>query len=176
MKKGFTLVEIAVTLAIFSVITACIFLVMSSTRSMWYSSDSSIQLQQELRKALSQISDDLKQSSVNKIFLDSSLTLPFPNDGASYSTIVFFLNQGVDGSGVVQWSANPISYSLSGNQVIRTNQDGSTAVVANQISGLSFVRQVSDPNVVSISLGAQTTNQIGQTATASLDTEVAFRN
>jgi len=175
MKKGFTFIEIMVVAAISSVVAAGVFLVTSSTRSTWNSSDALIQLQQELRKAMTAISDELRETSVSKLYIDSSLSQPFPNNGVSYNSITFFLNQGVDVSGNIIWSTNFVSYTLSGSQVIRTYA-GSSKVTANNINSLSFVRNPSIPNVVVINIGAQKTTPLGQTLNAALDTEVAVRN
>ena len=175
MRKGFTFVELMVVLAISSVVAAGIFAVLSSTRVTWYISDASVQLQQELRKTMSAISDELRESSAAKLYLDSSLDQAFPGDGTSQSSITFFIVQGVDTSGAVVWSDGPVSYVLSGNQIIRT-YDGVSKVIANNISSVSFVRHPESPNVVSINIIAQKATEVGQTIIATLDTQLALRN
>jgi prepilin-type N-terminal cleavage/methylation domain-containing protein len=175
MKKGFTFIEIVVVAAISSVVAMGVSLVATSTRSTWHSSDTLIQLQQELRKAMSSITDDLRGTAVTKIYTNSSLAQAFPNNGVPYSSITFFINQGVDVSGDIIWSTTPVSYALSSNQIIRT-YSGSSKVVANNINSLSFIRQPSVPNVITINMGAQKTTIAGQALSATLDTELAVRN
>ena len=177
MKKGFTLIETFVSLLIFTIVAAGVFLLMTSGTKTWYSSDAQIELQDELRLAMSQIVNDLKLSSPPKLYTDATLLQPFPNDGNPYGSIAFFIDEGVDVSGVIIWSLQPISYTLSGNQILRS--DGTnTTVVANKITGMNFTRPrpASFTNVVQIGLSAQKTTQQGQTLNASLISSVSVRN
>lgn len=175
MKNGYTLVEILISFFIFMVISGGIFLSFISGTSTWYSSDAQIELQQELRKAIGYIADDLKLSGSSQLYVDSSLTQPFPANGVSYSSIAFLVNQGITGSGAINWSSSPVSYTLSGNQVIRTNGTNST-IVANKITGINFTRSATLPYIVNIVLSAQKTAQSGRTVNSSLNTGIAVRN
>jgi prepilin-type N-terminal cleavage/methylation domain-containing protein len=179
MKKGYTLIEVMISLLIFSIVLPGIFLVMNVGRSSWYSGNARIELQQELRKAIAQISDDLKQSSVSKIYLDSTMSQTFPNDGVAHHTIAFKVDQGVNNSsGVIIWSSTPVSYNLTGNQILRSDGVNPATVVANKITGLNFTRQSSPSlsNIIFISVSSAKTTQLGQPTNASIDTAAAVRN
>lgn len=175
MKKGYTLIEILISLAIFTVISGGIFIAMLTGRNTWYSSDAQIELQDELRRAMTQIVNDLKQSSATKLYVDSSLAQPFPSNDVPYGSIAFFLDQGVNFSGAIIWSNSPVSYTLSGDQILRT-VGIETSVAANKITGMNFTRPGSLPNVIRISLSAQKTTQLGQTLNGSLVSSVSVRN
>ena len=60
--SGFTLVEIMIVVFIVSVIGAALFMSLSSGRKTWASADTQISLQQDLRKAMSQITLEIRDS------------------------------------------------------------------------------------------------------------------
>ncbi|MBI5873879.1 MAG: prepilin-type N-terminal cleavage/methylation domain-containing protein [Candidatus Omnitrophica bacterium] len=167
MKKGFTLIEVLVVVFLASIIFSALFMVMSSGRTTWYSADTQISLQQEMRKAMRQIADDMRQSGISQISI--------PADSTTYSSISFNVSEGAGASGVINWSSSPINFSLSGGQIIRT--DGSTTrVLANNITSLGFTRQFTSPKVVRTNITAQKTSAFGGVLNATLDSAVALRN
>ncbi len=164
---GFTLIEVLIVSFLASIIISAIFMVMSSGRTSWYDADSQISLQQELRKAMRQITEDLRQSGTSQISL--------PSDGNSYSNVSFYVSTGIDGSGMIEWSTDPINISLSGGQAIR--DDGSTTrVLANNITSLGFTRQIIAYKVVNINITAQKTSTFGRVYNASLESAISLRN
>ncbi|HAJ57807.1 MAG TPA: hypothetical protein DCL35_08640 [Candidatus Omnitrophica bacterium] len=167
MKKGFTLIEVLVVVLLSSVIFSALFMVMSSGRTTWYEAETQIALQQELRKAMRQITDDMRQSGMSQISI--------PADSVAYSSISFNVSEGAGGSGSIDWSPIPINMSLSGGQIIRA--DGSTTrVLANNITALGFVRLFTSPKIVRINMTAQKTSTFGRVLNATLDSAIALRN
>lgn len=167
MKKAFTLFEVLVVVLLASVVFAGLFLVMSSGRTTWYSADTRIALQEELRKAMRQISDDLRSSGATQISI--------PADGAAYSSVSFNISEGAFGAGAVNWSTDAINYSLSSGQIIRA-RGADNRVIANNITNLIFVRQVASSRVVRINVTASKSTVFGGVLNASLDSAVALRN
>lgn len=167
MKKAFTLVEVLVVVLLASVVFSALFMVMSSGRTSWYSADTQIALQEELRKAMRQISDDLRQSGVSQISI--------PADGTSYSAVSFNVSEGAGGSGAITWSGDAVNYTLSSGQIIRA-YGAETRVIANNITNLSFLRQVASSKVVRINVTAERSTVFGSVLNASLDSAVALRN
>jgi len=179
MKEGYTLIEVMISLLVFSIVVSGIFLVMIVGRSSWYSGDARIELQQELRKVIAQISNDLKQSSVSKLYLDSTMSQSFPNDGVAHHAIAFKVDQGVNNStGIIIWSSTPISYNLTGNQILRSDGVNPATVVANKITDFNLTRQSAPSlsNLIFVSISSAKTTQLGQPTNASIDTAVAVRN
>jgi type II secretory pathway pseudopilin PulG len=167
MKKAFTLVELMIAALIVTVIFAALLMVMSVGRRSWNTADTEISLQQDLRKAMRQIKTDLLCTGESQ--------LSFPADGANYTSINFLVAEGAGGTGGINWSANPVAYSLGGGQIIRT-QGAASRVVANNISMMTFWRLPSSSSIVRVNLTAMRTCAYGRSLNASLDSAVSVRN
>ncbi|OIO35727.1 MAG: hypothetical protein AUJ74_05065 [Candidatus Omnitrophica bacterium CG1_02_44_16] len=176
MSKGYTLVEIMVVMFILAVLAGAVFMVMSSGRQIWDTSEARTALQLELRKTLLRISDDLKQSSVNQIFIDAGLTTEFPT-GTAYQAIYFKVPQGISNStGAIEWNSSSISYTLVNNIVTRADGAGALKISSN-IAGMNFTRIAND--VFQIRLSGQKVKAVEHgnvTIDATMDSAVAVRN
>lgn len=180
MSKGYTLVEVMVVMFILAVLAGGMFMVMSSGRQTWDLSEARTALQLELRKAMSRISDDLKQSSTNQTFIDSGLTIQFPT-GLAYSAIYFKVPQGIsNATGAIEWNSSSVSYALGNNTVIRTVTGSGISEALNissNIIGMNFTRIAND--VFQIRLSGQKIKAVEHgdiTINATLDSAVAVRN
>lgn len=167
MKKGLTLVEVMVVIFISTVVISALMMVMSTGRRTWYLGDAQVAVQQELRKAMTQMADDLRSSGESKVLL--------PADGNTYGSISFSVAQGITGGGLINWSSDSISYGLSSGQVIRTFGAG-TRVIANNITQLTFARNAASPKVVRINLTATKATPFSQTLNASVYSAISLRN
>ena len=65
--RGFTLVEVLVSLLILSIVLAGIFAVLNVGQMNWNSSMSSLDLQQQVRQAMDGMSKEIRQSSFSNI-------------------------------------------------------------------------------------------------------------
>ncbi|MFA5038505.1 MAG: prepilin-type N-terminal cleavage/methylation domain-containing protein [Candidatus Omnitrophota bacterium] len=166
-KRGFTLLEGLVVFFISTIVMGALLMMLSSGRRTWYSVDAQITLQQELRKALGQMLTDLPQSS--------EIQISCPSSGTLCPSLSFNVSRGVLSGGAVNWSANPINYSLSSGQILRT-EGASVRVLANHIANMTFQRQAGLSRVVQINLTAQKQDQFNRTLTESLSTSVMLRN
>lgn len=176
--KGFTLVEVMMTVAVFTVLSgACLMIFLSGSDS-WQSNDTQVELQQELRKAMENIKADLVQSGASTI-----LNVPLPSDGTCddflgndwYTTITFRKASGVS-AGVIQWSAS-YQYLLGGTggkQLLRRPQAGSDVIVAQDMQTLKFRRCTS--NVVEVSMVTQKNTLKKRSLSNTLTFEVKLRN
>lgn len=164
---GFTLIEVMVSVFIFFIVLEGLFLVMTIGRRSWYVADTEIALQQELRKAMRQITTDLYHSGANQVSIPANSTI--------YNTISFNVSQGATSSGAINWSSSPIDYSLSSGQIIRT-EDGQMRVIANNITAFNLWRKAASADIVRINMTAQKTTIPGQLINASLDSAVLLRN
>ena len=176
MSKGYTLVEVMVVMFILSVLAGGIFMALSSGRQSWDISEARTALQLELRKALLRISDDLKQSSMNRTFIDPGLTTNFPT-GVAYQAIYFKVPQGIsNATGAIEWNSSSISYALVNNTVTRADGAGALNIASN-IAGMNFTRIAND--VFQIRLSGQKVKAVehgNATIDATLDSAVAVRN
>lgn len=165
---GFTLLELMVVLLIVTVLGVALVATMSSGRTSWHEADTRISIQEELRRAIRQMIDDLSQSSVNKINISA--------DNGNYSSLSFNVSTGVNNAtGAIVWSSDPITYSLSGGQILRV-QGSDTRVLANNISALNFVRYANSTKIVRLNLTAQKTTPYGRLLNASMSAAVYMRN
>ena len=169
-KSGITLIEAIVTIAIFSMIFgACLQVLLAGTDS-WQTSDVKVRLQQDLRKGMEKIKDDISQSG-------ASVITNVPADGTTFHTITFKKATGIS-SGSITWDANTVNYVKGGTgstQLLRT-YNGSSRVVANNISSVDFRRVSASSNIVQVTLNGQLNSVRGHTLTDSLSFNVQLRN
>lgn len=173
--KGFTLVEILVSVLIFSFIFMALFAILAGGQTSWYTADVQIELNQQVRGSLSTMNRQLRQTRV-------SVISDVPADDNYYTSITFKVPQDLDGDGDVidsfgniEWSEN-INYSLSEDgQIIRSTQSGSS-VLANDISSLQFRRPSGNPNIIQIYITAQKTTVLGRELQTSIESRIKIRN
>ena len=166
-QKGMSLVEALIAVLIFSLIFGACLMVLLSGVDSFETSDMRAQLQQNLRKAMEKIKEDLRQSGASTI-------TNVPADGTLYTTITFKTATGVSSSQIT-WDSNTITYTLASANLLRT-YGGQIRVVATQISSVQFRRQSSTSDIVEVSLQAQDTTNKGRTFTDSLNFDVQLRN
>lgn len=172
---GFTLVEIMIVFAIFSIIGAAIFATLTMGRKSWHTGDVQVEMQQEVRKAMNSMVKELRQSG-------PAVIVGVPADGAPYSAITFQIpedtdNDGdvIDGSGNIEWGSQ-ITYSLgglNGEQLLRI-QSGDR-VLANNIQSLQFTRSGFGEEIT-ITLIAEKDTVFQRILTAALTSQVTLRN
>lgn len=174
--KGFTLIEILIVVAIFSVVMTFIYSIMASGRSSWYTADTAIYVQQQARQALDVMAKELRQSS-------TSVISGVPADDVNYTSITFRIPEDTDSDGDVlnstydvEWS-NPISYSRNANsQIYRNATDAQPSILANNINSLLFRRQSATPNIVEIYIQGNKTSALNRNVSFSLNSQVKVRN
>lgn len=176
MNKGYTLIEILIVAAIVTIVSSGIFMSLRSSKQAWDSLEVRTALQMELRKAISRISDDLRQTSMDQIFSDSGMTTPL-SFGGVHSEIYFHLPQGVNPTGTISWdTTHPVSYVLLDGMITRTS--GATSLdICSSITGLNFTVLAND--VIRIDVSAQKTKAVEHgnvTVQAALESAVALRN
>lgn len=166
LARGFTLLEGLVVFFVATIVMGFLLMILSSTRRGWYSADARVCLQQELRKAMLQIENDLSESSETQISC---------SPGTNCTSLSFNVSKGVLASGSINWSANPVNYTLTSGQVIRAEGPDSR-VVANNISGMVFSRQAGLSRIVQINLSAQKNDQFDRVVSENLSSSIMMRN
>lgn len=113
-----------------------------------------------------QIENDLSESSETQISC---------SPGTNCTSLSFNVSKGVLASGSINWSANPVNYTLTSGQVIRAEGPDSR-VVANNISGMVFSRQAGLSRIVQINLSAQKNDQFDRVVSENLSSSIMMRN
>jgi prepilin-type N-terminal cleavage/methylation domain-containing protein len=151
--KGFTLVEILVSVSIFLILVVAAFSVMVVGSSAWFTGGTAVELRQEIIKAFMVMEKELKETSPSHCGLAS---------GTSSASIVFELPEDIDQDGTildllgfVEFSGNSTTYMLNGaNQTTKT-RSGVTTVLANNIASLQFTRPDTPIDIIEIDITAQ---------------------
>jgi len=170
-RKGFTLVESIVMVLIFTILFGACVVVLSSGTDNWQANKTKLEINEELRKAMNRITEDLVQAGAST--MDSTV----PANGNSYNSATFNLATGISG-GNITWSTNTVTYARGGTnsmQILRTSGTDST-VISSDISTLTFTRQASSSDVVEVSMAASKDTDKGTTITLTLNFKVYVRN
>ena len=153
-KESFTLAEVILAATILAFIVVTIVSVLIASDKLWNSEKILVSLQQQTRLALDGMSREIRQSNYSDITVTQS--------GAK---IEFY----------VSGNSNPISYYLSSNQIIREHPAGTTKILANNITSISFSTPTENNPVVSITVQADKT-QKNRAHSFSLTEKIKLRN
>ena len=169
---GYSLIEVLVTVLIFAVLAGAINMVLLVGESSWQTNKVRIEMLQEMRKAISAMEDDLRQTAPMAITAGPTVA-----DGSTSPSITFYLPSGVAGN-LITWNANTTQYVLGGadsNQLQRI-QGAETKVIAQNIQRIEFSRAVATPNIINVTLATQQDTVKGRTLTLEFAFEVQMRN
>lgn len=143
--KGFSLTELLVSLAIFTVSLTFIYAIYFSGQELWELERDKLDLQAAARTVISQMGNELRQATRTSSSLPSpNLTIPA---APANTRIVFYLPADTNGDGfptgadgMPEWdTGNPIEYRYlpASRQIVRI--EGLTQqVIANDVEGLVF--------------------------------------
>ncbi|MBI5415989.1 MAG: prepilin-type N-terminal cleavage/methylation domain-containing protein [Candidatus Omnitrophica bacterium] len=149
-RKGVSLVEVLVTVVLLSFIMGICYALLISGSDSWEINNVRVGLQQELRKGVDWITQDLRQAG------SASIT-DVPADGTVHTSITFYKCAGASGGNLV-WDSNTTRYFLSGsggNQLQRQVGSQTASVIAQNVQSLQFSRSSTSPGVVNVTVQAQ---------------------
>ena len=181
-RAGFTLVEILVTVMIFTILMAAIHTVLLVGQSSWQTNSVRAELGQELRKAMEWMKDDLRQTG------DAAISGgPIDADDTDYTSITFQMATGISGSAIEWGGGDPdatTQFILGGTdsnqlQKIVRDDDGnvaSTTVLAQNIRAVVFRRMSTAPDIMEVELVAQKVTTDGRTIDLGVNFEIQMRN
>jgi len=163
--KGFTLPEMMVSLAIFSLMMLLVSVILRGGEEQLRLSDHKMSLQESLRESLYRMALEVRESSPSRV----SVT----NGG---STLVVQIPTGVSDFGVIIWSA-PITYQVGGNgkQLVRI-QGGQASVLANDIQSVAFQTTGNPTGTIVFNVAAQRTLIDGRVLSLASSGEAKLRN
>jgi len=167
---GFTLVETMMSTLIFLFLITAIYAIASISQKYWDVNKAKNELHQELRKAMDNMINDLRQAG------PASIT-DVPADGNEYPTITFKIPTGVTG-GSLTWSTDSIQFVLAGplSEQLHRIEGSDTKILALNVENVDFRRQASSPNILEVSLLGEKDTDKGLTVNYNLDFEVQLRN
>lgn len=180
-KRGFTIVELMVSMAIVGGIAIVIGAVVQMGHRSWRASEHNMTVSFELRRGMTAISRELAETRATTMDATNpaddnwypAMTFLVPEDGPDIDDTV------LDPAGNVEWST-PITYALGGLggvQILRTQVGVVNRVVANGVTTLQFRRLIATPNVVEISFTVQRGGNVGLfVQQANLTSRVRVRN
>lgn len=159
-RRGMTMAEILISVAIFSVVLAACYVLLMAGSDSWETNEVKIELQQDLRKAVDWITQDLRQAG------SVSIT-NVPANGTWYTLITFRKASSVSGGSVV-WDTDTTKYLLGGSdstQLQRQTGSQTPKVIGQNFQSLRFRRQSSSANIIDVALQARKKTPRGQNLT-----------
>ena len=168
--SGLTLVEVLITVLVYSVVIAASYSVLTSGILTWQVNNVKVELQQELRKAMDWMMMDLRQagaSSIDDVAVSNT-----------WSTVITFsIANGVSG-GITTWTTDKIKYYLggTGGTLLKRQYGAATRDIAQNITVFQVRRPVSAPNTVEVNLQAQKQTTRGNTVQLDQSFVVKLRN
>lgn len=178
---GWSLAELLVAVAIFTVIASAVVTGLLSAQRTWTAGVGQAVLTSELRRALNRMSRELAGGR------SSQLQRPLAN-GAWDTTITFRVPEDRNGDGsvldangaITEWS-DWITYLMGGRNaclrlVTPPAAPVTTETLASHITGLQFRRLAATPDVVEIQLTVSSLLETGQRVDRTMGTRVKLRN
>ena len=167
-NKGFSLLEMLMAAAIFSIVCVVIFGVNQIGLNSWDQISVQSNLAGEARMGIERMTKELRTSKLSNI------------DSSSPTQLRFKIPTAVNSStGAISSWSNWIRYSrggVNGNQLLRMDEGTNVAtVVANEVTAVQFTAN-SNPSTISISLTTQKTTTNGRTIPITLSGTVELRN
>jgi len=167
--KGSILIETVVAMAVFLLLLGLVFAILATGKNAWYIEDTSVELQQELRKGIEVMMDDLRQTA-------SSQIVGVTPNGTWYDTITFRKPVNVAG-GFIVWSPQT-QFILGGlnNRQLLKRIGSDNKVIANNINSLQIRRQWLSRNIIEVSLSSNKTTVKGTQINSNINFQVKIRN
>jgi prepilin-type N-terminal cleavage/methylation domain-containing protein len=164
--KGFTLLEILVTILIFGFIVGGIYGVLNIARTNYDTTLVSLNLQRQVRQGMSRLSREIRQANASTIVISTP-------DANNNNTITFNTPTATGVKYYVLLSSDGVW------QLVREYPTDTKIYRANDIKVLSFPARSTGSNIQKITIGASKTFFSGgksQTLTFSLTEQVNIRN
>lgn len=140
-QKGFTLVELMMVVALFSLLMYAITNVLINGQGHVHALETKLTLETSARDGLTKIIEEVRESAPSRLLVGSS-------------TLDFQVPTSVDSNGIITWSST-IQYYMSGTQLLRA-VSGNTAVLANDVQNVSFLaNDAGNPTVITIQMDMQ---------------------
>ena len=156
--KGFTLVEIMITLLILGVLCGALMVIFSASKNAYDASMASADLQASGRQALEAMNRELRQSDLSTLTITGGnrINLRIPTDISTSPAPL----------------SSAIAYYVSNNQLLREHPVGTTRVIGTDISQIAFSL---NNNQLTVALTANKTVRL-RAYTLPLEEQILIRN
>jgi prepilin-type N-terminal cleavage/methylation domain-containing protein len=204
-KKGFSYVELMVTIAIISLMAAGGFAALSAGEASWFTAEASIQVQENLRKALDHITAELRESQLSQVSIAQGTGFN-ATDIVTFSIPVIchtgdnLLNANGD---VAHWGAtlrwgcrdaacmdlnntcSSVEYKfiqyevVAGNQLVRKVLNNVNTVMRQEIVAnniADFQARIVSGSLIELILQARVTSVLNRPVQATVQNNITFRN
>jgi len=164
IEKGFTLIEVMISIAILGIVAALAYQMLSGGQNMWSQDLALVELQQKARQSLQRMSKEIREGTSVEITEEGQRISFIDPDGSNIS--YYYL------------AAELIEDSQSqGGRIKRSSDASSDIVIADNIESLLLNWASSDENSVKIKIEGKKEGQGARRELVfSLDTEVTLRN
>ncbi len=167
-NRGFSLLELMMSVAIFSLMVIAVFGVYQVGMESWDLIYVQSNLTSQARMGIEKINKELRTSTLTNIDSSSATQLRFKVPTAVNSS-----------TGIITTWSNWIRYSRGGNggnQLLRTDEGtNAETVLANDVTNLQFIAN-SNPDTISIAITTQKETANGNVVPISLSGTVELRN
>ena len=169
-RRGVTLVEVLVTVLLFTILMGISLELLVTGLDSYSVNRNRTELQQELRKSIDWIKEDLRQTG--------TAGLVSMNTNTTYTSITFRTATGAAAGGTITWSADTVQYLLGGTGGVQLQRisGATTKNIAQNITTLQFRRDATTPNVITVTLTASSNQRKGGTVSLSYNFKVKMRN
>jgi len=159
-----------VVVVIFSFIMAGVYGMTLLGDAYWQVNRVKIEIQQDLRKALDWMINDLRQAG------DESI-IDVPADDAWYPSITFKLPDSVV-NGILVWETDTIRFARGGtdSSQIQRIKGTDTRILAQNVQSLQFRRLSAAPDTLEVAMTAQKNSTNGRPISYQLDFQIELRN
>ncbi|MFH0731896.1 MAG: prepilin-type N-terminal cleavage/methylation domain-containing protein [Candidatus Omnitrophota bacterium] len=167
-NKGFTLLETMLAIAIFTIMSSAVFLVLTSGHNSWFSGSAYSEIEDDIRKSIQWMTRELQEARLSSITIDSE----------DNSVIDFEMPVSVSDEGTITWQGIRYYWNEDENQLIRQlTATGEEKVLANNIEVLSFEQpDLNDLGVVRVTVRAFTNDLKGREMRSNVTFDVTCRN
>lgn len=172
-EKGFSMIELLISMAIFSLLAGAIGGVYVSTSRTSTLQNASAGVQQSVRGALEIMVQDIRMAGYNPTGTDPN---PASIEIAESQKIQVTADR--DGNGTIDnTNFERIAYELVNNELRRILYGGaSNDAIINNVTDLQFTYPVTNPSIVDITLTVEENAGYGNTVSRTLETRVYCRN
>lgn len=164
--RGYSLIEMMITLTVFSLLTICAAGVFDASQEALNWNYHSLTLQKELRRVLNTLVQEIREtsaSSPNPIIVGANrLDMEIP--------------AAIAGNTVTAWT--PVTYSLGADSTVLRTANGQNEVIGASVTGINFIYPVNAataPNTLRVTVQGQR-QTLKRNITESASAEVVLRN
>ncbi|HTL47361.1 MAG TPA: prepilin-type N-terminal cleavage/methylation domain-containing protein [Verrucomicrobiae bacterium] len=152
-NRGFTLVEMMITVGISSMLAYSIFAVMRAGQEQSNSSQLQMTIYDSAREGLYKMTQELRLSAPDRVTIT--------NGGAGIQFRVPDPDNPTNADFSINWNGSTlVTYSVGGTggtQILRTTSTGQNTVIANDVVGINFAGNGAQPTLVTVTMSVQRT-------------------